>query len=299
MEAKLEAEKRRRADAEAQVAATSYERDRALRRARGVGSLGLSPELLLRCLKLCSPKMLASAAAASREIWDATVRNERQIWRPLALRRFPILETILPSLPGEPSFRRLYRQHLRVLQPPERAPVEPTRELSAYIFSFEMDLYNPAEGDSLRFVFCGTPRSFAEQTCIIDAMLPPNLTTVLRDLNSWSPTLKVVATDRSTHASTLLYSGYLQSEIFTQDGSLLFSESAFDSAQLRGDIGWLTTHDDLEEMPYPAVAAELDPALTTLTLMMFWVLRERHEGMSIRHASLFMERAICFEALAP
>ena len=238
--------------------------------------------------------MLASAAAASREIWDATVGNERQLWRPLALRRFPILQTILPSLPAdEPNFRRLYRQHLRVNHPPEPAPVEPTRQLSSYIYSFEMHLYNPADGTELPFAFRGTPRSFAEQTCIIDAMLPGDLIYILRDLNSWTPSLKVVVTDSSTHASVLLYSGYLQTEVESDDGTFHFSFASLNSTQIRGDLEWLTDG-DLDEMPYPAAAAELDPGLTTLTLGLFWVLRDRPEAMSIRHASLLFEHGMRF-----
>ena len=291
LEAKLEEEKRHRADAEARIAATSYERDRALRRARGVGSLGLSPELLLRCLGLCDPRMLASAAAASREIWDATVGNEWQLWKPLALQRFPIIQTILPSLPGEPSFRRLYRQHLMVNHPPEPAPVEPAHQLSSYIYSFEMHLYNPADGTELPFAFRGTPRSFAEQTCIIDAMLPGDLMYILRDLNSWTPSLKVVVTDSSTHASVILYSGYLQTEVESDDGTFHFSFA--NVTQIRGDLEWLADG-EVDEMPYPAAAAELDPGLTTLSLGLFWVLRDRPEAMSIRHAALLLERSVRF-----
>ena len=108
--------------------------------------------------------------------WRAALRiSEDEIWKELALERFPSLSGILRLGPTTAPYRRLYRQQLLG----ERAlhykcpPLDPGPEMSAYIFSCELYLDDElvggatiiGEDQSRRLVFVvdmhAGPRSMA------------------------------------------------------------------------------------------------------------------------------------------
>ena len=83
--------------------------------------------------------------------WRAALRiSEDEIWKELALERFPSLRGILRIEPTTAPYRRLYRQQLLG----ERAlhykcpPLDPGPEMSAYIFSCELYLDHQLIGGS-------------------------------------------------------------------------------------------------------------------------------------------------------
>ena len=74
--------------------------------------------------------------------WRAALRiSEDEIWKELALERFPSLRGILRLEPTTAPYRRLYFQQLlgeRAYYPCMRPPLDPGPEMSAYIFSCEL-----------------------------------------------------------------------------------------------------------------------------------------------------------------